>query len=134
MLSESGFAPEEIAQPAPTVSPDRKGRHMGLKLSGITVVDLSPFLPGPMMTMMMADQGAEVIKVEPLMQIPRAVRHRLKRGSRYGSATSIAAKQSVALDLKSSEGVAALWALIDRADVFVEGFRPEGDRAAGLRL
>ena len=35
------------------------------KLSGITVVDLSQFLPGPMMTVMMADQGADVIKVEP---------------------------------------------------------------------
>jgi len=35
------------------------------KLSGIKVVDLSLFLPGPMLTMMMADHGAEVIKVEP---------------------------------------------------------------------
>ena len=35
------------------------------KLSGIRVIDLSQFLPGPMMTVMMADQGAEVIKVEP---------------------------------------------------------------------
>lgn len=35
------------------------------KLSGIRVIDLSQFLPGPMLSMMMADQGAEVVKIEP---------------------------------------------------------------------
>lgn len=94
------------------------------KLSGVTVVDLSLFLPGPMMTMMMADQGAEVIKVEPLTGDPARDQAPFERGQSVWFRNLNRGKHSVAIDLKSAPGTAALWDLIDRADVFVEGFRP----------
>ncbi len=98
------------------------------KLSGITVVDLSLFLPGPMLTVMMADQGAEVIKVEPVAGDP--ARDQAPFDSYDGHDHSVwfanlnRGKRSVVLDLKSAEGKAALRNLIEGADVFVEGFRP----------
>lgn len=94
------------------------------KLSGITVVDLSLFLPGPMMTLMMADQGAEVIKVEPPGGDPARDQAPFEAGQSVWFRNLNRGKHSIALDLKTAEGVAALWALVDRADVFVEGFRP----------
>ncbi|MGE0719869.1 MAG: CaiB/BaiF CoA transferase family protein [Alphaproteobacteria bacterium] len=96
-----------------------------MKLQGIRVVDLSVFLPGPYLTMAMADHGAEVIKVEPpgegdpgrhigLADGPVSVFFRnVNRG-----------KRCLTLDLKSAEGREALLALTDTADVFVESFRP----------
>lgn len=94
------------------------------KLSGIKVVDLTLFLPGPMMTMMMADQGAEVIKVEPIVGDPARDQAPFEAGQSVWFRNLNRGKHSVALDLKSESGKAALWALIDEADVFVEGFRP----------
>jgi crotonobetainyl-CoA:carnitine CoA-transferase CaiB-like acyl-CoA transferase len=98
------------------------------KLSGITVIDLTQFLPGPMMTVMMADQGAEVIKIEPAAGDP--AREQAPFDTYDGAAHSVwfanlnRGKQSRVLDLKSEAGKAALRDLIARADVFVEGFRP----------
>jgi crotonobetainyl-CoA:carnitine CoA-transferase CaiB-like acyl-CoA transferase len=98
------------------------------KLSGIRVVDLSQFLPGPMMSVMMADQGADVIKVEPKAGDP--ARDQAPFDSYGGEEQSVwfanlnRGKKSVVLDLKSDSGKADLRALIETADVFVEGFRP----------
>lgn len=94
------------------------------KLSGITVVDLSLFLPGPIMTMMMADQGAEVIKVEPMGGDPARDQAPFEAGQSVWFRNVNRGKRSVAIDLKADAGRAALWDLVDRADVFVEGFRP----------
>jgi crotonobetainyl-CoA:carnitine CoA-transferase CaiB-like acyl-CoA transferase len=94
------------------------------KLSGIKVVDLSQFLPGPMLTMMMADQGAEVTKVEPPAGDPARAMAPFEAGQSVWFRNLNRGKQAVALDLKSDAGREALWALIDDADVFVEGFRP----------
>jgi len=98
------------------------------KLSGITVVDLSQFLPGPMMSVMMADHGAEVIKVEPAAGDPARDQPPFDT---YGDAEHSVwfanlnrGKKSVVLDLKSEDGKAALRDLVTGADVFVEGFRP----------
>lgn len=94
------------------------------KLAGIRVVDLTQFLPGPMMTLMMADQGAEVIKVEPAAGDPARDQAPFEAGQSVWFRNLNRGKRSVVLDLKSDAGKAALWALIEDADVLVEGFRP----------
>ena len=96
-----------------------------MKLAGIKVIDLSVFLPGPYLTMAMADHGAEVIKVEqPGEGDP--TRH---MGPADGTSTIYfrninRGKKSVMIDLKTADGRDALLALCDQADVFVESFRP----------
>lgn len=94
------------------------------KLSGIKVIDLSVFLPGPMLTMMMADQGAEVIKIETATGDPAREQAPFEAGQSVWFRNLNRGKKSVALDLKSDDGKARLWELIEQADVFVEGFRP----------
>jgi crotonobetainyl-CoA:carnitine CoA-transferase CaiB-like acyl-CoA transferase len=95
-----------------------------MKLAGLRVVDLSCFLPGPYLTMTLADHGAEVIKIEPpggdpgreigLSDGPSTVFFRnLNRG-----------KKSVVLDLKMPTDRDLLLDLCATADVFVESFRP----------
>jgi len=96
-----------------------------MKLEGIRVIDLSVFLPGPYLTLAMADHGAEVIKIEPpgegdpgrhigLSDGPSTVFFRnLNRG-----------KKSVVLDLKDPAQREALLSLCTTADVFVESYRP----------
>jgi crotonobetainyl-CoA:carnitine CoA-transferase CaiB-like acyl-CoA transferase len=98
-----------------------------MKLQGLKVVDLSVFLPGPYLTLALADHGAEVIKVEPPGEGDPS-RH-IGVADRDG-ATSVffrnvnRGKRSVVVDLKSDEGRNALLRLCDGADVFVESFRP----------
>lgn len=94
------------------------------KLSGTTVIDLTQFLPGPMMTVMMADHGARVIKVEPKSGDPARAMEPREAGHSVWFANLNRGKESVVLDLKSEEGKAALADLCREADVFVEGFRP----------
>ncbi|WP_156257130.1 CaiB/BaiF CoA transferase family protein [Sandarakinorhabdus oryzae] len=94
------------------------------KLSGIRVIDLTQFLPGPMLTVMMADQGAEVIKVEPAVGDPARSQGPFANGESIWFANLNRGKASVVLDLKSEAGTSALADLIRGADVFVEGFRP----------
>ena len=96
-----------------------------MKLEGIRVIDLSQFLPGPHLTMMMADHGAEVIKVEnagegePTRHIgPR------KAGQTIYFRNTQRGKQSLRLNLKSGEGREILLRLAESADVLVESFRP----------
>src|SRR5579863_7260155 len=96
-----------------------------MKLEGVKVLDLSVFLPGPYLTLAMADHGAEVIKIEPpgegdpgraigLSDGPTTVFFRnLNRG-----------KKSIVLNLKDAADREALLTLCETADVFVESFRP----------
>ena len=96
-----------------------------MKLEGIRVVDLSRFLPGPMLTQFMADQGAEVIKVESVDEgEPTRAVGGMRDGVSVFFANSSRGKKSLALDLKRPEGVAALMRLAEVSDVFVEAFRP----------
>lgn len=94
------------------------------KLSGIKVVDLTLFLPGPMLTVMMADQGAEVVKVEPPTGDPAREMEPIEAGESVWFRNLNRHKRCIRLDLKTAAGRDALWALIEDADVLVEGFRP----------
>jgi alpha-methylacyl-CoA racemase len=97
---------------------------MTLPLDGITVLDFSTLLPGPLATFMLAEAGAEVIKVErPGGEDMRAFPPRLGTGS-AAFAVLNAGKTSVVADLKTADGRANLRPLIARADVLVEQFRP----------
>ena len=93
-------------------------------LAGHVVVDLSQNLPGPLLTRVLCDLGAQVIKIEP----PSGEGLRWLPPQRDGVGAAFAAlnagKQSVAVDLKKPEGQALVRALIARADVLVETFRP----------
>ena len=96
-----------------------------MKLEGIRVLDLSLFLPGPYLTLQLADHGAEVIKVEPPGE-GDPTRH---LGLSDGRSTVYfrnlnRGKKSVVLDLKKPEEREALLRLCESADVFVESFRP----------
>lgn len=94
------------------------------KLSGITVVDLTQFLPGPMLSVMMADHGARVIKIEPAAGDPTRSQAPFEKGHSVWFANLNRGKESRVLDLKAEEGKEALRALVREADVFLEGFRP----------
>ena len=103
-----------------------------MKLQGIRVVDLSLFLPGPHLTMMMADHGAEVIKVEPQTGEPTRNIGLRKNGESVWFRNTHRGKKSLCLNLKDSEQREQLLTLIDTADVFVEGFRPGAMARLGL--
>lgn len=97
-----------------------------MKLEGIRVLDLSLFLPGPMLTQTMADHGADVIKIEPPGEgePSRHLGYRTADGVSVWFRNTHRGKKSVVLDLKSSTGVDAFLKLVETADVVVEAFRP----------
>src|SRR5918911_393773 len=98
-------------------------------LDGLRVIDLTQMLAGPFCTMMLADQGAEVIKVEPLdgdgtRQIgPFHPRDKLRAFTGYFQSVN-RNKCSVALDLKRPRGREIFLELVATAQVVVEIFRP----------
>lgn len=97
-----------------------------MKLDGVRVLDLSLFLPGPMLTQTMADHGAEVIKIEPPGEgePSRHLGYRTADGVSVWFRNTHRGKKSVTLDLKSPDGVDAFLRLAETADVIVEAFRP----------
>lgn len=102
-----------------------------LPLAGVTVVDLSRLVSGNMLTHVLADLGADVVKVEPPGKGDELRAWRRKGVSTYWLAYS-RNKQSVELDLRSDEGKAHLRELLSRADVLVENFRPGTLERMGL--
>ena len=96
-----------------------------MKLEGLRVVDLSRFLPGPMLTQFMADHGAEVVKIESIDE-GEPTRHvgEKRDGVSVFFANTQRGKKSVALDLKQPAGVEVLMRLAAASDVLVESFRP----------
>ena len=103
-------------------------------LEGIRVVDLSQVVSGPWATMLLADQGAEVIKVEPCVggEVLRPVRNYGRGGVNSLIANNNRGKLGLAVDLGSERGVAALRRVVDTADVFVQNFRPGVAERLGL--
>jgi crotonobetainyl-CoA:carnitine CoA-transferase CaiB-like acyl-CoA transferase len=95
-----------------------------MKLEGIKVLDLSMFLPGPHLTMMMADHGAEVIRIEPPAGEPTRSLGASQNGMTVWFRNTHRNKQSVVLDLKQPAAVEAFMRLAATADVVVEAFRP----------
>ncbi len=95
-------------------------------LEGIRVVDLSQVVSGPWATMLLADQGAEVIKVEPCVggEVLRPIPNFGRGGINSLIANNNRGKLGLAIDLGSERGVAAFRRVIDTADVFVQNFRP----------
>jgi crotonobetainyl-CoA:carnitine CoA-transferase CaiB-like acyl-CoA transferase len=93
-------------------------------LSGIKVIDLSAMVSGPMAAGLLADQGAEVIKVEPRQgDLTRLI------GPAKGDISALFAainrgKRSIVLDLKQAAACAVLRELLSDADVVIENFRP----------
>jgi CoA:oxalate CoA-transferase len=94
-------------------------------LSGVTVIDLSRILAGPYCTMMMAELGARVIKVEPPKggDDARAYGPFIEGRSMYFASVN-RGKESIALDLKLDSDRAIFEKLLGKADVIVENFRP----------
>lgn len=95
-----------------------------MKLEGIRVLDMSLFLPGPLLTQMMADHGAEVIKLEPLSGEPNREIGEKRDGMTVYYANTHRGKKSIQLNLKTDEGKEALMRLVETCDVMVEAFRP----------
>ncbi|HEV2550919.1 MAG TPA: CaiB/BaiF CoA-transferase family protein [Stellaceae bacterium] len=94
-------------------------------LSGITVVDLSRILAGPYCTFLMAEMGARVIKVEPPGKGDDAREYGPFREGKSTYFSSInRGKESIALDLKAAKDKRIFEALVAKADVLVENFRP----------
>ncbi|ORE86909.1 L-carnitine dehydratase/bile acid-inducible protein F [Oceanococcus atlanticus] len=81
-------------------------------LKGVKVIEIAGIGPGPFAGMLLADMGAEVISVEK-----RSGKQALPDCARRG-------KRSIALNLKSAEGIEALLKLVEKADILFEGFRP----------
>ena len=95
-----------------------------MKLEGVRVVDLSQFLPGPHLSQVLADNGADVIKVEPPGGDPGRHIGLAERGHTVFFRNLNRGKRSVCLDLKRPAAREALLRLVDGADVFLEAFRP----------
>jgi crotonobetainyl-CoA:carnitine CoA-transferase CaiB-like acyl-CoA transferase len=96
-------------------------------LAGIRVLDLTSVVSGPLATMFLADQGAEVIKIEPLGgDITRRSRQSISASGEFSAlfVSSNRGKRSLALDLKRPEAAKIMRKLIAGSDVLVQNFRP----------
>ncbi len=102
-------------------------------LEGIRIVDVSAIVSGPLAAMMLADQGADVVKVEPI-ELGDATR--LPVNYRAGMSALFAncnrGKRAIALDLKATAGREIVLDLVKQADVFIENWRPGAAERLGL--
>jgi formyl-CoA transferase len=101
-------------------------------LSGIMVLDLSAYIAGPYGCTLLADQGADVIKVEPptgdnMRKYPTTL-----EAEHRGFLGINRSKRGIVLDLKSPEGHKVLMKLVEKADVLVHNFRPGAPERLGI--
>lgn len=102
-------------------------------LDGIRVVDFTSMISGPIATMMLGDQGADVIKVEPLNgDLVRGFRADGSGGLSAMFVSSNRSKRSIAVNLKDPAGLELVKRLIPTADVLVQNFRPGAIERMGL--
>jgi crotonobetainyl-CoA:carnitine CoA-transferase CaiB-like acyl-CoA transferase len=93
--------------------------------SGVRVLDLTGVVSGPFATMILADQGADVIKVEPLQgDLMRTARTVIADGFSGLMVSANRGKRSISIDIKSESGKEVLSKLVAWADVLVQNFRP----------
>lgn len=102
-------------------------------LEGYRIVDLTTMVSGPLGSMILADQGADVVKVE----VPRGGDHTRQVATRRGGYSASFLnnnrnKRSIALDLKTPAGLEAVKRLVRDADVFLQNFRPGVTERLGL--
>ncbi len=95
-------------------------------LTGFKIIELAGIGPGPMCAMLLADLGAEVIRVDRLAPVDLGV----DRGRQYNVLNR--GRRSIAVDLKQPEGVETVLRLVDQADALIEGFRPGVTERLGL--
>ncbi len=93
-------------------------------LHGIRVIEMAGLAPGPFAAMMLADMGARVLRIDRPDPAPRAMPQRYYFTDRN--------RRSIAVDLKSPDGVALVRRLLDQADALIEGFRPGVMERLGL--
>ena len=92
-------------------------------LAGLKVLELAGIGPGPFCGMMLADMGAEVIRIERPGGNPAAM---------AGHSVLFRSRRSIAIDLKQPAGIQAVLRLVDRADALFEGFRPGVTERLGI--
>src|SRR6266700_758836 len=102
-------------------------------LSGIKVIDLSRLLPGPYASMLLADFGADVIKVEePKIGDPaRLMSPKIDEECAFFKEVN-RNKRSLSLNLKEPKGLETFYRIIAQADVLLEGFRPGVTERLGI--
>jgi crotonobetainyl-CoA:carnitine CoA-transferase CaiB-like acyl-CoA transferase len=101
-------------------------------LSGVTVLDLSSYLAGPYGCTLLADLGADVIKIEsPQGDMLRQFPSSLPGESRFFLGTN-RGKRALALNLKEPDGLKVLLRMVERADVLVQNFRPSVPARLGI--
>src|SRR5579862_3017559 len=98
-------------------------------LEGVRVVELAGIGPGPFCAMLLADMGAEVIRVDRAAMVGRDT-DRDGNDARFNLLAR--GRRNIAIDLKNPAGVAATLRLVDRADALIEGFRPGVMERLGL--
>ncbi|MBV8461739.1 MAG: CoA transferase, partial [Acidimicrobiales bacterium] len=114
----------EAAAPTPVPAATAEGSTLAHPLAGVRVLDLGLGVAGPFTGRVLADLGADVVKVN-------ALHDGLWNGTHMGLATN-RGKRSIALDLKTAEGLAVLDRLIERSDVLTTNWRPGAAARLGI--